>query len=204
MNFVELQQAADAAMSEALTSASFRRTAPGTWKRKRGDDLNVIWFQKHSTNSSFCVNLGVHYSFIPKAGSKNVPEGDEIEQPECVIMTRLTSDSFMKDQWWPIATSSVDQVVYLVCSRGLPIFDFYRLDGPIASIEIKDVEAGEANLLSSLTKVGGCLLLARIHEHLGNRDKSIEAATIGVKFAGMAVGPKKALKDILKRLGQTV
>lgn len=202
MNFFELQQAADAAMSEALASAGFRRTDDGTWKRKRGDDLNVIWFQKHSANPSFCVNLGVHYSFIPKAGSTDVPEGDEIEQPECAILMRLTSDPSMKDQWWPIAASSVNQVVDLVCSRGLSIFDSYRLDGPIASIEVKDVEAGTANLLSSLTKVGGCLLLARIHERLGNRDKSVETATIGVKLAGMAVGPKKALKDILKRLGQ--
>lgn len=202
MNFTELLLSADAAMSETLTSAGFRRTAAGTWNRKKGDDLNVIWFQKHSANPSFCVNLGIHYSFIPKAGSTDVPEGDQIEQPECAIMMRLTSDPSRNDQWWPIAASSVDQVADLVYSRGLPIFDSYRLDGPIASIKVKDVEAGTANLLSSLTKVGGCLLLARIHERLGDREKSVEAATIGVKLAGMAVGPKKALKDILKRLGQ--
>jgi len=47
-----------------------------------------------------------------------------------------------------------------------------------------------------------CLLLACIHEHLGNREKCMEAATVGLKHVGMKVGAKKALKDILKRNGE--
>lgn len=202
MNFVELEQAADAVMSEALTSAGFRRTAAGTWNRRRDDELNVIQLQKHSTEKSFCVNLGIHYIFLPKAGTEAPLEGDQVEVPDCEIMLRLTDQAAAKDQWWPIAASSVDQVADLVCSRGLPIFDSYRLDGPIAGMDGKSIESGNPGLLASITKVRACLLLARMHERLGNRDKSIETATIGVKLAGMAVGPKKALKDILKRLGQ--
>jgi hypothetical protein len=202
MNFDELQQAADAAMSEALTSAGFRRTAAGTWNRRRDDELNVIQLQEHSTEKSFCVNLGVHYTFLPQAGTEAPLDGDQIEVPDCELKLRLTDQAAVKDLWWPIAASSVDQVADLVCSRGLPIFDSYRLDGPIVGIDGKSIESGNPGLLASITKVRACLLLARMHERLGNRDKSIETATIGVKLAGMAVGPKKALKDILKRLGQ--
>lgn len=115
---------------------------------------------------------------------------------------RLTDQDTAKDQWWPIVASSVDQVADLVCSRGLPIFDSYRLEGPIAGMDGKNIESGNPGLLASITKVRACLHLARMHERLGNRDKSVKTATIGVKLAGMAVGPKKALKDILKRLGQ--
>jgi hypothetical protein len=43
-----------------------------------------------------------------------------------------------------------------------------------------------------------------MHERFGNREKCVETAAIGIKLAGMAVGPKKALKDILKRIGQPV
>ena len=66
-------------------------------------------------------------------------------------------------------------------------------------MEARNIEAGNLGMLSSLTTVKACLFLARLHERLGNRSKCIEAATIGLKLAGMAVGPKKALKDILKR-----
>jgi hypothetical protein len=203
MNFVELQHAADAAMSETLIGAGFRSTAAGTWNRRQDDELNVIQLQEHSVKKSFCVNLGIHYTFLPKAGTEAPLDGDQIEVPDCELKLRLTDQATVKDQWWPIAASSVDQVADLVCSRGLPIFDSYRLDGPIAGMDGKSIESGNPSLLASITKVRACLLLARMHERLGNRDKSIDAATIGVKLAGMAVGPKKALKDILKRLGQS-
>lgn len=201
MNFVGLQHAADAAMSETLTRAGFRRTASGTWNRRKDDELNVIQLQEHSTEESFCVNLGIHYTFLPRAGTDAPLDGDKIGVPDCELKLRLTDRATIKDQWWPIAASSVDQVADLVYSRGLPIFDLYRLDGPITGIDGNNIERGNPGLLASITKVRACLLLARMHERLGNRDKSAEAATIGVKLAGMAIGPKKALKDILKRLG---
>lgn len=97
MNFVELQQTADAAMSEVLTSAGFRRTAAGTWNRLRDDELNVIQLQEHSTEKSFCVNLGIHYIFLPKAGTEAPLEGDQVEVPDCEIMLRLTDQAAAKD-----------------------------------------------------------------------------------------------------------
>ena len=204
MNFVELRQAADAAMSEALSGAGFRKTATKAWSRHNGDELNVIQFQEHSNEKSFCVNLGIHYSFLPQPGTEAPNDDHAIEIHDCELKLRLTDRTAVKDQWWPIAASSVDQVANLMCDRGLSIFDSYRLDGPIANMDGASIESGGADLLASLTKVRACLLLARMHERFGNRDKSIQTATIGVKLAGMAVGPKKALKDILKRLGQSV
>jgi hypothetical protein len=203
MTFDELQRAADAAMSDTLTSAGFRRTDAGTWNRRRDEELNVIQLQKHSTKKCFCVNLGIHYTFLPQAGTEAPLNGGQIQVPDCELKLRLTDQATINDQWWPIAAPSVGQFADIVCSRGLAIFDSYRLDGPIAGMDGKSIECGNPGLLASITKVRACLLLARMHERLGNRDKSVEAATIGVKLAGMAVGPKKALKDILKRLGQS-
>lgn len=202
MNFVELQKAVDAAMSKTLSLAGFRSTVIGTWNRRRGDELNVIQLQEHSIEKIFCVNLGIHYAFLPRAGAETLLDGDQIEVSDCELKFRLTGQAAIKDQWWPITASGADQVADLVCSRGLPIFDSYRLDGPIAEMDGKSIESGNPGLLASITKVRACLLLARMHEHFGNRCKCVEAATIGVKLAGMAVGPKKALKDILERLGR--
>ena len=204
MNFTELMQAADAAMNETLSSAGFRHTAPGTWNRHSGHELNVVQFQKQSAAESFCVNLGVHYSFLPKAGTE-VPllDGEQIELPDCEVKLRLTEQPAQKDQWWPISDESITQVANLLLNRGLSAFDAYRVDGELSAMDAKSIESGNPGLLAPITKVRACLLLARLHVPLGNRDKCIEAAMIGLKLAGMAVGPKRAIKDILKRCGQS-
>lgn len=204
MTFNELQQAADAAMNDTLTSAGFRRTAPGTWNRRSGDELSVVQLQKQSAAESFCVNLGVHYAFLPKAGSQALLEGDQIELPDCEVKLRLTERPSDKDQWWPISETSVGQVANLMTSRGLSTFDAYRVDGGLSAVDAKSIESGNPGLfLASVSKGRACLLLALRHEQLGTKEKCIEAATIGLKLVGsMAVGTKKALKDILKRCGQ--
>ena len=202
MNFTELQQAADAAMNQTLTGAGFRRTAPGIWTRRRGHDLNVVQFQKQSAAETFCVNLGVHYGFLPQAGTEAPLEGDKLKLPDCELKLRLTDQPSDKDQWWPISEASAAKVAELMIGLGLRVFEAYRADGELSTMDAKSIESGNPGLLASMTKVRACLLLARLHEQLGNREKCVEAATIGVKLAGMAVGPKKALKDILKRCGQ--
>jgi len=198
-NFTDFLDAADASLLRPLGNAGFQRVNAGIWNFRKGDDLNVVCLQKHSSESSFCVNLGIHYAFLPKAGSETPLTGGYIEQTDCEIKLRLTSESSAKDQWWPIVLDAADAVANLVSQRGVAIFDSYRLAGPIAAMEAGDIEVGNPGMLSSLTKVRACLLLARIHERLGNRAKCVDAATIGIKLAGIAVGPKKALKDILKR-----
>lgn len=201
MNFVELQHATDEAMSGSLASAGFRHITAGTWNRRRDDELNVVQLQEHTAEKTFCVNLGIHYAFLPRAGTEALLDRMRVEVIDCELKLRLTEQAAAKDQWWPMSASSVDKVADLVRHRGLFIFDLYRIDGPISGMNGESVESENPDLLTSITKVRACLLLARMHEHLGNRDKSIEIATTGIKLAGMAVGPKKALKDILKRLG---
>lgn len=200
MKFVELQDALDEAMGQVLASVGFRRAIAGTWNRRRNDELNVIQLQARSEGGSFCVNLGIHFIFLPKAGSESPIDCDRIEVVDCDVKLRLVEHVGSKDQWWPIAPSSVGTVASLVCSRGLPIFESYRLDGPIAGMTGKDIERGQAGILESMTKVRACLLLARMHERLGNRQACLETAKIGVSLAGMAVGPKAALADIIRRL----
>lgn len=191
--------ATDTALQKNIGSAGFQRTGPGTWSRRIGEYLNVIWLQRHSTEKLYCVNIGIHYAFLPKAGTEATLSEDWIEQPDCEIKLRLTSDPSAKDQWWPLTEQTADEIGEIAGTRGLAIFDSYRLTGPIAAMEAEEIETGTAGLLSDLTKVRACLLLARLHEHLGNKDKCVDAATRGIRLAGMAAGPKKALKEILKR-----
>ena len=187
-------------MTGVLIEAGFRHTKAGTWNRRSGEELNVVQLQKHSTEKTFCVNLGIHYTFLPRVGTETPLNGEKIELADCELAFRLTDQATVKDQWWPIAASSVAAVAELVRIRGLPIFASYRLDGAIGAMSGSDIENGNAGLLASITKGRACLLLAHMHEHFGNRDKCIETAEIGLKLASpMAVGPKKAFRDILTR-----
>jgi hypothetical protein len=199
MNFIEFSTDLDAALQPGLVAAGFRRVSTGKWNRRRGQEINVIWIQKHSVESSSCVNLGIHYAFLPKAGTEREITGEALEQPDCEIKLRLASDASKKDQWWPLSKQAIDEICRLIVDRGLAIFDTYKLDAGISELDAKQIESGTPILLSSLTKVRACLLLARLHEHAGNSDKCIEAAILGLKLAGIAVGPKKMLKDILNR-----
>jgi hypothetical protein len=187
-------------VSPFLSSAGFRRAAEDQWNRRVGEELNVIWFQKHSVKPLCCVNLGVHYTFLPTAGTGREVVGDEIEQPDCEIKERLTSSDSKSDQWWPLTQGGVDQMTELITSRAFDFFEAYKLDGGVNSVEAKEIELGTKHLLSSLTDVRACLLLARLHEHRGNKGACIEAASTGLRVAGrMAVGPRTALKAILER-----
>lgn len=68
------------------------------------------------------------------------------------------------------------------------------------TLDPERIKNGDSGILSPITPARACLLLARLHEHINNRDKCIQAATIGLQMASpMAVGPKVALKEILNR-----
>jgi hypothetical protein len=177
----------------------FHRTSPGHWIRQIGDTLNAVWIQKHSSGLSCCVNLGVHYSFVPKVGTGELASNGTIEQAECEIKFRLTSNDQVCDQWWPISPTAVSQIVDLFVRRGLPTLNSYGLHEGILKIVPSDIEQGNATLLTNLTRVRACLLLARLHDHMGNRQKCAEAASAGLRHAGKAVGPKVALQRLLKK-----
>ncbi len=56
------------------------------------------------------------------------------------------------------------------------------------------------DILIPLTKTRSSLILARIHEVSGDFEKAASFANYGLKVApAMASGPKKMLKEVLKR-----
>lgn len=201
MNALEFLSCADALLQTILGDVGFQRVEAGEWNRRRGEEIHVVWIQKHSTEASVCVNLGVHFSFLPKVGSESCPLNEGVKLPDCEIKVRLTEDSNARDQWWPISNDSVQRIAALIGSRGLVVLDAYQLGGGIESISVRDVEAGRLGPLLGMTRVRACLFLARLHQHLGNRVTCIEIAEFGIKIAGVAVGPKVALRQILRSYG---
>lgn len=190
-------------VSGPLEALGFKRISDDLFVRfKKTHEINVISIQKHSSESKVCLNFGVHYDFIPKIGSTELPGEETIELPDCEVKVRITPDPSQKDHWWHISLDSVNEIASLIESRAEGFFDRYSINGDLSSIGVDDLNDGPPDILASLTKVRSCLVLASIQETLGNTEAAAAFAKYGIKAAGMAVGPKKMLKEILKRVEQ--
>lgn len=199
MKFDELRKLIDGAADKKLRDLGFNHKGVGLWSRHRHVDLNVIELQKHSENNLFCVNLGVHYDFLPKSGSESPIDAENVSLMDCDLRFRLTDKGGVGDQWWPIAASSADVILDALQTRGMYIFDIYKFDRIIPKISIESLKKGDVDILSFLPKIKLALLLSRIYDYLGLREECVEAARFGIEISGMAVGPRKALKAIIKK-----
>lgn len=188
-------------LSEPLGILGFEKVADGLFVRfNNSHEINVVCIQKHSSEAIVCVNCGVHYDFLPKVGTTELVSNKQIELPSCEVKFRLTPDSSKKDYWWPITFESINEIADLIIEHSEKIFKRYAIDGNISSIVPEDLNDNIPYIFSSLPKVRICLILARMHEVCGNFQKAASFAKYGIKAAGMAVGPKKMLKEVLKRV----
>ena len=200
VNISEFRSILNQKLQGALEPLGFRKTDGSTFVRNTdAHEINVIWIKKHSSESKVCVNLGVHYDFLPKVGTAESIEGDDLTQPDCEIKKRLTLDPSQNDYWWSFGAVQADEIARLAKESALPYFDQYALDGEIGLITPSQFEGELPTLLSSLTKVRACLLMARVFEIRKEPIRASEFAKLGIKAAGMAVGPKKMLKEVLAR-----
>lgn len=187
-------------LSEPLAAIGFDKLADDLFVRFKGShEINVISIQKHSSESTVCVNFGVHYDFLPKIGSTELPSAGSIELPDCEVKVRLTPDTSVSDYWWPVAIDAIEEMSELICSRSDAFFSSYDI-GVISAIVPDDLSESVPETIKMLTKVRACLILARVNEVFGDTEKAADFAKLGIKAAGMAVGPKKQLKEVLKRV----
>lgn len=203
MNFPQFVNALDQRIGSFLATIGCRKVAPGFYVRRRADVLNVIWVQEHSGRELCCVNLGVHYAFLPKIGTGQAVRGDEIEHPECELRFRLAEDAAAHDQWWTQVSDSVSAMGQLMASRVPGVFDPFELSGDIMRVSPAEIRAGLPPLLKATTRVRAALLLAQLHEFVGNGTQAIEFAELGIEISGVASGPRKALKDLIARMKRT-
>lgn len=169
---------------------------------KKEHEINVVSIQKHSSESKVCVNFGVHYDFLPKLGTTELAENGKIELADCEVKVRVTPNSELKDYWWSFDAEAIEEISDLVINRAEKFFSRYDVDGEITRILPEDLDGEMSDVVAPLTKVRASLVLARIHEINGNTEIASNFAKYGIKAAGMAVGPKKMLKDILRRIEQ--
>lgn len=175
----------------------------GCYRKCVNEIINFIWIQEHSDKSKFCVNLGVHLSFLPAVpGSKIIPF-NEMDQAHCEIKKRLVPSHDLVDYWWLFSelNDSMLEVLDAYQTDGVQFFNrFSNYPSDWQNFTVGNVkDPSFTTLLPGVTKVRAALMFARIHKQLGDLSKCKEFANLGLEVAGkMAVGPRSALKALLK------
>lgn len=199
MDFFDFLNLLDSQLEKVLSAEEFRCTGKGLFVRLKGEVIHSIQIQKHSEKSACCINLGVHFAFVPTVGTDQLPQIDRIEVSDCEIKIRLTPTENQKDHWWVLNDESVSEIVDVIQSRGLPIFNQYGVE-KLALLSPADFQVELPRELMSMTRVRAVLLLARLNLYIGRPIEAGVFANFGLKVAGMAVGPKVAFKEILKHI----
>lgn len=190
----------DNTIGRALQAEGFVGGA-GEWKRLNDPVINCLEIQSSNDQSSCSVNLGVHFVFLPVVGGSSSIEFSSISQPDCEIQKRLTWNE-ESDHWWaydsPEKSSEDIAACYQECGR--PFFEkFESFPEPFVTIQPLDLEDANLTLFPMMTKVRKVLLLARVHDFLGNAELSMKFCEFGKEVAGRAVGPKAAFREILRK-----
>jgi hypothetical protein len=177
-----------------------------TWCRRRLVEpfLHCVRVQDSSDHARVYLNIGVHITTLPAPEMGRVPL-EKMTDEHCEIRDRLNPQS-RKGEWtpWWLKTDpekATSEMLQLFKAKALPFFDqFQSFPGVLDSITVADIESGKASrILAGMTDVRMALLLARLHEHLGNKDKVMTFAEYGLRVAGRATSPIAYFKQMLKR-----
>ncbi|HJT30564.1 MAG TPA: DUF4304 domain-containing protein [Pirellulales bacterium] len=178
------------------------------WMRLRDPVINWLDVQARMAGGSCCVNLGVHMTFLPRpGGSDGGTIASDIQQGYCEIFSRLTWEG-EHDHWWPYDAGEVAAADLVACyeERGRPVFERYSsFPHPFVDITPDAFDDAALDELLPLTDTGKMLLLARVHDYLGNVQFAIRFSEMGLAVTPrFASGARFALKNILRKHGVPV
>lgn len=196
-----------ASLTPVLLADGFAAQHNG-WMRLREPVINWLDVQARMAGGSCCVNLGVHMTFLPPHhGSEGSTVASELRQADCDIFFRLTWEDEL-DHWWSYDADELaaDDLVACYEERGRPVFERYAsFPQPFVDITPDTFDDTALHELLPLSKTGKILLLARLHDYLGNAQLAVRFSEMGLtvtpKFAS---GARFALKNILRKHGVPV
>jgi hypothetical protein len=161
--------------------------------------VHCINLQVRSDGKAMCVNMGVHLDFLPVSGQLEIPPVDDIKEINCSIRTRLSpKDQF--DCWWVAgpARTQVESIKQLFQEQGIAFFERYSVFPDVFQlVTVEDIESGNAmKVLPGLTRIGMAMILARVYEHIGHKEKAVLFSEYGLKNIG--VGHPQKGKGLIK------
>jgi hypothetical protein len=165
--------------------------------------IDVVGIQGSRYGGSCCINLGVHFTFLPRSWTSDAIDPFKLKDYECEFRTRLHYDS-ESDHWWAHGNTEQEAVLEvshlsaLFQERGYVFFDRFSLfPGFLGSITPKQIDSGDYSDLC-YTQVRSSLVMARIMKRLGNSELRKQFAQVGLRHLGEGYGAdlKKALEEL--------
>lgn len=174
-----------------------------TFRRVKGDRIDLVNVQGSRYGGRCCVNVAVHFSFLPSEGGGRVTGPKKLKEYDCTFRDRLHEVS-ESDHWWTYgasdseAESSVASLMDMYSRRGALFFGkFEPFPEVFERISSAEMGAGDfSKMPAAMTGVYAALTMARIMKHLGRREKCREFAEVGLRHLGHAVGLKPELERL--------
>jgi hypothetical protein len=174
-----------------------------TFRRVKGERIDVINVQGSRYGGQGCVNLAVHFFFLPSEGGGRVTDPKKFKEYDCAFRERL-HEANEADHWWTYGSSdaeaevSVASLVDMYRRRGALFFDrFEPFPEVFERIMPAELNAGDFSILPArMTGVYAALTMARIMKHLARQEKSRAFAEVGLQHLGQAVGLKTELERL--------
>src|SRR5262249_12249797 len=92
-------------LSPLLRAEGFKGTG-ATFRRMKGERIDIVNIQGSRYGGECCVNVAVHFSFLPTAGG-SVPDLKKLKEYECAFRDRL-HESGESDHWWTYGASEAE------------------------------------------------------------------------------------------------
>lgn len=174
-----------------------------TFRRIKGDRIDVVNIQGSHGGSKCCLNLAVHYAFLPSVGGGRVTDPKKLKEYHCIFHDRLT-EANEDDRWWDYGVTdneTEDSVAHLIdlYKRRSPIF-FAKFDpfpDVFERVTPEQLDAGDlTGMPAACSQVNATITMARIMKHLGQMDRCREYAEVGLRHLGQAVGHLAELQKL--------
>jgi len=175
-----------------------------TFRRVQADRIDVVNVQGSRYGGQCCVNVAVHFPFLPSAGGISVREPKKLKEYECAFRNRLHEAS-ESDHWWTYGTNdseakaSIAGLVDIYRRRGALFFGkFEPFPQVFEQITPDEMDAGDLSNMppGNLTQVLAVLTMARIMNHLGHHEKCRGFAEVGLRHLGGATGLRAELERL--------
>jgi hypothetical protein len=174
------------------------------FRRVLANRIDLVNVQGSRYGGQCCVNVAVHFPFLPSADGIRISEPKKLKEYECAFRIRL-HEANESDHWWTYGTNdsearaSLASLVDIYRRRSALFFaKFEPFPQVFEQVTPAEMDAGDLSNMppGSLTRVLAALTMARIMHHLGRHEKCREFAEVGLRHLGAATGLKAELEQL--------